>query len=95
MKNYYQGLIVLFLQISDKFGPRMLGRFLIGKYHQPREEQRIFMFMDMKSSTSIAEQIGNKQSFNLLNDLFNDITDAILASDGEIYQYVGDEVVIS
>ena len=53
------------------------------------------MFMDMKSSTSIAEKIGNKQYFNLLNDLFNDITDSILSTEGEIYQYVGDEVVVS
>jgi len=87
--------IVLFLQISDKFGPGMLGKFLAGKYHQPREENRIFMFMDMKSSTTIAEKIGNKQYFNLLKDLFNDVTDAILSTEGEIYQYVGDEVVIS
>jgi adenylate cyclase len=87
--------IVFFLQISDKFGPGMLGKFLAGKYHQPKEEQRIFMFMDMKSSTTIAEKIGSKKYFNLLNDLFNDITDSILSTEGEIYQYVGDEVVIS
>ena len=49
----------------------------------------------MKSSTTIAEKIGNKQYFNLLNDLFNDITDSILSTEGEIYQYGGDEVVVS
>ena len=53
------------------------------------------MFMDMKSSTTIAEKIGNKQYFNLLNELFADVTDTILSAEGEIYQYVGDEVVIS
>jgi len=88
-------LVTLFLQISNKFGPGMLGRFLAGRYHQPHEEERIFMFMDMKSSTVIAEKIGNERYFNLLNDLFNDITEAVLSCDGEIYQYVGDEIVIS
>lgn len=88
-------LTLIFLQVSDKFGPGMFSKFLTGKYHRPREEQRIFMFMDMKSSTTIAETIGSKQYFNLLNDLFNDITDSILSTEGEIYQYVGDEVVIS
>ena len=83
------------LQVNDKFGPGILLKFLAGNYHQPKKEERIFMFMDMRSSTSIAEKIGNEKYFNLLNDLFSDITDAILNNEGEIYQYVGDEIVIS
>jgi len=93
------GVITLFtlflLQVNDKFGPGILLKFLAGKYHQPKKEERIFMFMDMRSSTSIAEKIGNEKYFNLLNDLFSDITDTILNNEGEIYQYVGDEIVIS
>jgi len=88
-------LTLFFLQINDKFGPGMFFKFLAGKYYQPREEDRIFMFLDLKSSTTIAEKIGNKQYFNLLNDVFTDITNSILRSGGQIYQYVGDEVVIS
>jgi len=93
------GFIVLFtlflLQVNDKFGPGVLLKFLVGNYHQPKKEERIFMFLDMRSSTSIAEKIGNEKYFNLLNDLFSDITDTILNNEGEIYQYVGDEIVIS
>ena len=93
------GAVVLFtlflLQVNDKFGPGILLKFLTGNYHQPKKEQRIFMFMDMRSSTSIAEKIGNEKYFNLLNDLFSDITNTILNNEGEIYQYVGDEIVIS
>ena len=93
------GAIVLFtlflLQVNDKFGPGILLIFLAGNYHQPKKEQRIFMFMDMRSSTSIAEKIGNEKYFNLLNDLFSDITNTILNNEGEIYQYVGGEIVIS
>ncbi len=88
-------LTLFFLQIYDKFGSGMFLKFLTGKYHSPREEQRISMFLDMKSSTAIAEKIGSKDYFNLLNDLFTDITDAILSCEGEIYQYVGDEVIVS
>lgn len=83
------------LQVSDKFGPGILGKFLLGKYHRPQKENRFFMFLDMRSSTSIAEKLGNEKYFNLLSDLFNDITDTILDYEGEIYQYVGDEIVIS
>ena len=89
-------LLTLFLlQVNDKFGPGILIKFLAGKYHQPKKEERIFMFMDMRSSTTIAEKIGNEKYFNLLNDLFSDITNTILNHEGEIYQYIGDEIVIS
>lgn len=89
-------LFTLFLlQVNDKFGPGILAKFLKGKYHRPKKEQRFFMFLDMRSSTTIAEKLSNEQYFNLLSDLFNDITDTILDHEGEIYQYVGDEIVIS
>ena len=93
------GAIILFtlflLQVSDKFGPGVFLKFLAGNYHNPKKEGRIFMFLDMRSSTAIAEKIGNEKYFNLLKDVFFDITNTILNNEGEIYQYVGDEIVIS
>ena len=62
---------------------------------KPKEEVRIFMFLDMKSSTTIAERLGHFKYYNLLNDFFFDVTDPIIQSKGEIYQYVGDEIVVS
>ena len=48
----YWGLAVMsglfVLQISDKLGQGVLINFLLGKYHQPKEEMRIFMFLDMR-----------------------------------------------
>ena len=89
-------LLTLFLlQVNDKFGPGVFLKFLAGNYHSPKKEDRIFMFLDMRSSTTIAEKIGNEKYFNLLKDVFFDITDTILNNEGEIYQYVGDEIVIS
>jgi adenylate cyclase len=83
------------LQINDKFGRGVLWSFIRGKYHQPREETRIFMFVDLLSSTQIAEKLGNKLYHNLLKDFFADVTNPILLNNGDIYQYVGDEIVIS
>ncbi|MBL4594900.1 MAG: adenylate/guanylate cyclase domain-containing protein [Flavobacteriales bacterium] len=89
-------LLTLFmLQVNDKFGPGILRKFLYGKYFHPKVESRIFMFLDMKSSTTIAEQLGNEKYFRLLRDLFSHLTEPILNTEGEIYQYVGDEIVIS
>ncbi|HYK47820.1 MAG TPA: adenylate/guanylate cyclase domain-containing protein [Parafilimonas sp.] len=83
------------LQVSDKFGPGILWKFITGKYYHPRQEERIFMFLDLKSSTTIGEKMNSKKFFGLMKEIFSDITEPILDSHGEIYQYVGDEVVVS
>lgn len=88
-------LTIIFLNVNEKYGPGVLGKLLLGRYHRPREEERIFMFVDIKSSTAIAERLGHINFFNLLNDFFRDITNPVTSTRGEIYQYVGDEVVIS
>lgn len=85
----------LFLQINSKFGQGVFWNFLRGKYHTPKEERRIFMFLDLNSSTTIAEQLGDKKYHAFLKDLFSDITNPILDNKGEIYQYVGDEVIVA
>jgi len=59
------------------------------------EVERIFMFLDIRSSTTIAEDLGHVQYFELLNDFFRDIAEPISNNKGQIYQYVGDEVVVS
>ena len=83
------------LQVNDKFGPGVLWKLITGRYHEPREEERIFMFLDLQSSTSIAERLGHRRFFELLRELYQDITRPITECAGEIYQYVGDEVVIT
>ncbi|MDO1449361.1 adenylate/guanylate cyclase domain-containing protein [Rhodocytophaga aerolata] len=87
--------LVFFNQMSRMLGKNTLLRLLQGKYHQPTEEERIFMFLDIKSSTTIAEKLGNVRYSNLLRDFFYDLGKSVLESKGEIYQYVGDEVVIT
>ena len=87
-------LTILMLHVNEKYGPGVLRQLIMGKYHHPREEERIFMFLDMKSSTAVAEKIGHIRFFELLNDFFRDITDPIIYAQGSIYQYIGDEVVI-
>lgn len=99
-KNYSLWLIISFLSIAallvnDKYGPGVLRDFLLGKYFHPTREERIFMFLDLRSSTKIAEEIGEAKYFNFLRDVFREATLPILNSRGIIYQYVGDEIVIT
>ena len=88
-------LTLVMLNVNEKYGPGVFLKLLMGRYHRPREEERIFMFVDIRSSTAIAEKLGHIQFFNLLNDFYRDITNPVISASGEIYQYVGDEVVIS
>jgi adenylate cyclase len=83
------------LQVSSKVGQNGLVNILRGRYNTPHEENKIFMFLDLNSSTSIAEKLGDEAYHQLLRDFFSDITDPILNNKGEIYQYVGDEVVVA
>lgn len=85
----------LLLQVNSKFGPGVFWNIIRGKYNTPREESRIFMFFDLNSSTATAERLGNKKYHALLKDIFTDVTNPILDNKGEIYQYVGDEVVVA
>jgi len=70
-------------------------KFMLGKYRKPIGEHRIFMFLDIKSSTTLAERLGLENYYALLNDFFNDISEPVQTTNAEIYQYVGDEVVFT
>lgn len=85
----------LILQMNIRTGNAFLGNFIQGRYYVPREEKKIFMFLDINSSTTIAEQLGDERYHGLLRDFFSDIADPILESEGAIYQYVGDEVIVA
>ncbi|MEL6660461.1 MAG: adenylate/guanylate cyclase domain-containing protein [Bacteroidota bacterium] len=87
-------ITVIVILVNEKYGPGMFGKLLLGQYYRPKREERIFMFLDMKSSTTIAETIGEEAYFNLLKDCFADMTGPILDNAGEIYQYVGDEIIV-
>ncbi len=81
-------------QVSRKFGPGNLRRLLMGKYYHPRLENRIFLFLDLKSSTTHAERLGHNRYSSLIQDCFRDLAVA-LEHRAEVYQYVGDEAVLS
>ncbi|MEL7222143.1 MAG: adenylate/guanylate cyclase domain-containing protein, partial [Bacteroidota bacterium] len=84
-----------FQLITQYFGPKVMINLVLGKYFRPFEEYRIFMFLDMRDSTTIAEQLGTIQYSHFIQDCFRDFTQVILKYQPEVYQYVGDEVVLT
>ena len=88
-------IIISILEINTLHRKGELVKYISGLYHKPKEVDRIFMFADMKSSTSVAEKLGNLKFGMLLQDLFSDVSDAISLTKGEVYGYVGDEIIVS
>ena len=92
---FFMTLLINFINlVNKKYGPGVLLPLLFGRYQNPREEDRIFMFMDLKSSTSTAELLGHLQYSAFIRDAFADINEVIYAFRAQIYQYVGDEIVL-
>ncbi|UII25626.1 adenylate/guanylate cyclase domain-containing protein [Fulvivirga maritima] len=81
--------------VNKKYGPGILVPILFGRYRKPREENRIFMFMDLQSSTSTAEALGHLKYSAYIRDCFDDINDVLFSYRAQIYQYVGDEIVVT
>lgn len=93
--GFMVNFLVSFVREMDrKLGSGNLWKLIIGKFYKPRQIERIFMFIDLQSSTRIAEEIGNIRYSRLLRDCFKDL--AVVADySAEVYQYVGDEVVLN
>ena len=86
--------VSFYIQINKKFGPGVLLPLIMGKYVQPKIEERAFLFLDLKSSTTYAEELGHVRYSQLIRDCFLDINQISVLYEAEIYQYVGDEMVL-
>lgn len=83
------------LQVNRMLGLGVLGKFVSGRYHRPREEVRVFLFLDLATSTTITEAIGNVRFHRLLDRISFDLTGPVLEHGGEIYRYVGDQIIVT
>ena len=53
------------------------------------------MMVDIKGSTALAERLGDRQAHALITSAFFDIDQPIVEHGGEVYNYVGDELIAS
>ena len=88
-------LISFIKQVNLRFGPGILIPLLLGRYREPVEEDRIVMFLDLRSSTTYAEKLGHIRYSKLIQDVFMVVNQQVPKFDAEIYQYVGDEVIFT
>lgn len=82
-------------QVNRLLGRRVLLRLILGRYHRPREEVRVFLLIDLRESTQIAEQLGNLRYHTFLRRFISDVTASVVRYRGEVHRYVGDEVIVT
>ncbi len=83
------------LQVSKKYGEGNMFPILLGRYHKPVMENRIFMFIDLRSSTTYAEMLGHLRYSQMIQDCFRELNHIVDRFKADIYQYVGDEIVLT
>jgi adenylate cyclase len=83
------------LDLNSLLGQNVLLSFVTGRYFRPRIEERVFLFIDMKNSTDVAERLGEVDFHRLLNRFVSDLTGSIVAHKGQIHKYVGDELIVT
>lgn len=88
-------LVNAVIEIGRLLGFDVLWDLLTGRYHRPRREERVFLLIDMKSSTAVAERLDDLAYHGLLNGFFRDVTDAALDHGAAIHKYVGDEAILT
>ncbi len=83
------------IQIANLLGPRTLINFFTGRYHQPLQENRFVLFVDIAGSTSLAERLGGIGIHRFLDQSFRLLTGSVVDYHGEILGYVGDELIVT
>ncbi len=81
--------------LSRKFGHAQFFAMLTGRYYRPREEERVFLFMDLDNSTLTNAKLGHVRYSKMIQECYKMLAGFVEKHDGEIYQFVGDEVVIT
>ena len=94
--SFLMGFMITFIRSAHKkFGTRVFVNTLLGKYQEPTEEERVFMFVDLRHSTRLAEELGHFVYSNFLKDYYHLLSNCCEENRGEIYQIAGDGVYIT
>jgi adenylate cyclase len=88
-------LFVSVLRVRDLLGSGTFANILLGRYHRPVSEERIFLFLDLIGSTAYAEKHGDLAAQELLKAVFRAIAEPVRRHRGQVDDYVGDQVIIS
>ncbi|GEM_PF-2105123 len=76
--------------LTEFLGRGFFRDMLLGRYHRARREEMIFLFVDLRGSTALAESLEPVQFFDLLNDFLSIVEQCCHYYGGSVYKYLGD-----
>ena len=85
--------IMLILRIVSFIGGKNLLHLLTGRYQRPVQENRAFLFIDLKDSTTITEQLGVVRAREFISAFIFDVSKSITDNRGDIYKFTGDGII--
>ena len=88
-------LIVAVLRVRDLIGSETFASLVLGRYHRPVSEERVFLFLDLVGSTAYAERHGDLAAQELLKAVFAAVAEPVRRHRGQVDDYIGDQVIVS
>ncbi|MHB2207046.1 adenylate/guanylate cyclase domain-containing protein [Methylobacterium sp. CM6257] len=88
-------LAVFVFRVRDLIGPGVFANLLIGRYHRPISEERIFLFLDVTGSTRFADRHGDREAQAYLGQIFNALALPVSRARGSIDDYIGDLALVT
>ena len=79
--------------VTEFLGRGFFSDMVLGRYHRARQEEKIFLFIDLRSSTALAECLTPVKFYDLLNDFLFVVEQCCQYYGGQIYKYLGDGVI--
>ncbi len=89
------GLVITLSRMRDLIGPTAFRNVLVGRYHRPVEEERIFLFIDLIGSTAYAQAHGDLRAQGFLGAIYAALAAPVREHGGEIDDYVGDMALVT
>jgi adenylate cyclase len=84
------GLVITLTRMRDLVGAEAFRNILLGRYHRPVQEERIFAFIDLIGSTAYAQAHGDLAAQRYLGAIFAALAEPVRRHGGAIDDYVGD-----
>jgi class 3 adenylate cyclase len=88
-------VIVFVFRLRDLIGPGLFTNLLLGRYHRPINEERIFLFLDVSGSARFADHHGDLAAQAYLGQIFNALALPVRRSRGSIDDYIGDMALVT
>lgn len=80
--------------ISFKIGRGILTDFFLGRYHQPKQRERIFVFIQIINAGVVLRNSRIEAYHQFVNELFREISITAMRHNGYVYEYVDDQIIL-